>query len=236
MLSVAAAADELGVSRARVRALIAAGTLQAMKVADAYVVEEKAVDALAARSRPAHVRSFSRRIAWACAALVDGQHPTGLRADELSRLRARLDRSDGDPGAWQNRLVARAAHSARYRAGPAAVQNLLADGRAVRTGVSATNLVGDPILSAPGADVWVSSDLDQRRLRADHGLLPSTSGNVTIRVAEIDGLRVLGCADGNAFRLMVAADLLDAPDTRTRYAGAELLGTAISERRWRSAA
>lgn len=47
------------------------------------------------------------------------------------------------------------------------------------------------------------------------------------------GLTRLGSGDGNAFRLIVAADLLNGRDARARYAGQELLETALGERRWR---
>jgi excisionase family DNA binding protein len=233
VMSVAQAADELGVGRTRVRALIAQGMLPAEKVSGAFVLDEGDVDALAGRERLAHVRAFSARVAWACAALADGHRPEWVRADELSRLRARLTRAGQHPGAWQMRLSRLPAHSDSYRCGPEQARSLLTDKRTVRTGQSATNLVGDKLVGPSGADVWVAGEAELAVVSEEFGLLRSSGGgNVTIRVPGASGLPVLGVGDGNAFRLVVAADLLAAPDPRVRRAGHELLAATLGEHRW----
>lgn len=233
MISVAEAATELGVGRARVRALIAHGMLDAQKISGAFVLEAADVDALAERERLAHVRAFSPRVAWACAALADGHRPEWVRADELSRLRGRLTRAGQHPGAWQTRLSRLSAHSDSYRAGPGQMSSLLTDPRTARTGQSATNLVGDHLVGPAGADVWVASEAELTAVRADFGLLRSSGGgNLTIRVPAAGRLPALGTGDGNAFRLVVAADLLGAADPRLKRAGIELLKSALGEHRW----
>ena len=230
-LSVADAAIELGVSATRVRALIAAGALAARKVSGVYVIDDQVLDELAQRERVAHVRAFSPRLAWASAALADGTRPSWLRHDELSRLRSRMDRVDQSVGAWQARLAARATASARYRIGEALLEPALADERTVRSGESSTGLTTDPFV-ATTQSIWVCGRDDLASVRQHYGLLPSDTGNLTVRTVEVAGLSSLGTGDGNAFRLIVAADLLESGDARSRYAGTELLAAVLGERLW----
>jgi excisionase family DNA binding protein len=233
VLGVEEAADRLGVSRHRVRQLIRSRLLAAERVSGRYVVDEAGVDALTQFDRPAHVRSFSRRIAWACAAAADGVAPVWVTHSEAARLRARMDALPSDAAGWVARLRARAANTVTLRAGRMQLPRLLSDERVARSGVTATNVVRDAQVSGDEAELWVQTDAELSSLRTSLGLLPSTAGNLTIRSAHVTGLTSLGSGDGNAFRLIVAADLLNGRDARARYAGQELLETALGERRWR---
>ena len=230
-MAVADVARELGVTSRRVRSLIESGALPAEKVGGVYVLSERDVDAFARRYRPKHVRAMSPRIAWAAAALGDGVRPTWLRADELSRLRARLSSDEAPTGAWRAQLAA-AGPRARFRAGAAQVDALLENPHTVRTGASATNVVGDRLTGAPGADVWVTSADVVTELARRLGLLRSSAGNVTISVPGADIDRI--SADGrNAFRLIVARDLLLEDDPRAHAAGEDLIIRVEREASWR---
>lgn len=231
-MSVRDAAVVLGVVPRRVRSLIASGALVAQKVAGTYVLDERVVDALAARTRPAHVRAFSGRVAWGCAALADGERPNWLRHEEVSRLRSRMSSAPADRWLWLAWLRRLGAERHRFRAGPDQVIRVLADGVTVRGGVSATSLITDPVGGSLAAEVWVPDSGSLETLRREYGLLGSAAGNVVVNVAGVDGVQRLGADGDNAFRLAVAAGLLGADEARTHSAGTALLEATLAEQRW----
>lgn len=228
-LGVTDASERLGLTPRRVRALIGAGALPAQKVGSVYVLDERDVDAFAERDRPHHTRSMSPRIAWSAAALLDGVTPTWVRADELSRLRARLARSTTHTGTWRAQMARAAARRERFRAGPEQTAELLAHPLTVRTGRSATNLATDALVGTVGASVWVTDRELAEQLRRDLGLLRSSTGNVTIAIPAAPNLPTLGADGVNAFRLVVATDLLAEDEPRADAAGAALLETVTDE-------
>lgn len=228
-IGVTGAADQLGVSTRRVRALIAAGALRAERVGGTYVLDEREVDSFADRDRPGHTRAMSPRIAWAAAALIDGDTPTWIRQDELSRLRARLTRAPSTPGAWRAQMRAVAESRRTWRAGSEQVAALMADPATRRTGASATNLVTDLLVGTASASVWVPDRTHLERLRRDLGLIPAESGNVTIAVPAVPDLSSWGTDGENVYRLIVATDLLADTDPRATAAGRALLEAISSE-------
>jgi len=227
MQTVSQVAARTGLSSRRVRALIAGGALAATKVGAGYVLDEREVDDFVRRVRPAHTRPMAPRTAWAAAALLDGVSPTWLRADERSRLRARLGTST-IPSAWRTWSTHLAAERLWLRGSAEQVEAVLADASTVRSGRSATNLVTDPLVGPLGAVVWVRSSADADRLRRGLGLLRSAAGNVMVNVPPAIGLPALGPDGVNAFRLVVARDLLDEGGPRATAAG-EALVRAVSD-------
>lgn len=221
-LGVTEAARRLDLTPRRVRALIASGALRAEKIGATYVVQDRDVDVFAGVSRAKHVRSMSPRIAWAAAALLDGVGPTWLRADELSRLRARL-RGSAQISHWRPQTMKVATVRATFRGGPGQVSDLLEHPVTVRTGRSASNFVTDPLVGVVGASVWVLTAGTVIELRKSLGLLPSANGNITIAVPSVPNLPQLGGDGENAFRLIVATDLLREDDSRAQAAGKALL-------------
>lgn len=231
-VDVLEAARRLGLSQRRVRRLIASGDLPAARIAGRYAIEDDTLDALADRVRPVAVRGFSRRIAWAAAALVDGVEPNWVSASELSRLRRRLSQAGSEPDAWRTRLKARAVATLTYRVAPGNVRRLLSGGSVTtRSGASAHNLVTDRQLAAPIAQVWLAHHRDLPVVEIEYGMLASPAGNVMVRIAEVEGQTSTG-PGGDTYRLIVAADLLDSGDARERRAGRELLRAALLDRRW----
>lgn len=225
MLSVTEVAHQTGLSTRRVRALIAGGALRAAKVGAAYVIDESDLDNFLRHDRPAYIRALSPRTAWAAAALLDGVQPTWLRAEERSRLRSRLTSAGTSRGTWHAWTARIAQTRMTFKASPAQVEAVLAASSTVRSGRSASNLVTDPLVGAVSATVWTHTLDDVDHLRRTLGLLRSNSGNVTISVPPPFGLPALGADGRNAFRLVVAHDLLAENDPRAVYAGAALLAT-----------
>jgi excisionase family DNA binding protein len=235
-VDVLEAARRLRVSPERVRQLIAAGDLAATRIAGRHVLDEDTVDELAERTRPAAVRAFSRRLAWAAAALVDGEQPGWVSQSELSRLRRRLRDTDRDVDAWRTRLKARAATTRTYRVAAGNVRRLLRSPGVARSGVSARGLVTDRQISADTAAGWLAHADDLVELTRRFAMLPSDQGNVLLRVADVDGMNSASATtagkDRDAYRLIVAADLLESSDARTSRAGRALLHGALDEQLW----
>ena len=188
---------------------------------------------LCAFLRP-HVRAFSVRTAWACAAATDGVRPTWLSDAELSRLRRRLDTSSASPGLWQVRLAALTRHRLLFRVGAEQLEALPADPQVACTGMSAVAAGSDPRVGSGPAAVWVRTADDLTDRGQAYGLLPAESGNLTVSSAGAPQVPWLGGSDGDALRLVVAADLLSVADARSRRTGRELLSAAVTARSWRS--
>jgi excisionase family DNA binding protein len=233
VIGVVEAANRLGISERRVRELIMAGDLDAVRVSGRYAIEEDTLDRLTEQGRPVGVRGFSRRIGWAAAALADGVRPAWVSQSELSRLRRRLSRPDIDTDSWRARLTARAAFTGRYRISSSNLQRLLDTKQVTRTGVSARNLVTDRQIGLGDGAVWLVHRSELVKVVTDFGLLHSRSGNVIVRTADVDGMMRTG-ENGDTYRLMVAADLLDSTDARGQLAGAQLLHATLAEHRWQS--
>jgi excisionase family DNA binding protein len=231
VIDVGEAARRLGVSERRVRDLIAAGDLAAVRVSGRYAIAEDAFDALATRARPRAVRAFSRRIAWAAAALVDDVRPTWISQSELSRLRKRLSGSDRDPDVWRARLADRAATTITYRVATPNLRGLLSSKAVTRSGVSARSLVADRQIDNETAALWLATGANLDTTVAQFGMLQSADGNVTMRIADVEGMSRTG-QDDDTYRLVIAADLLDSPDARGRRSGAHLLNAVLAEHRW----
>lgn len=237
-IGVVTAAAELGVSPARVRALIVSGAIPATKVGRTYVLDEVVLDRLAQRQRPAHVRAFSPRLAWACAAAADGIRPGWITSSELSRLRHRLDSSRADAGVWQARLASLASERIPLRVAATERDALLGDARVARSGQSVLvqaskkwQEVALP-LDTDMTVIWLRTTDELAQLQRKYGMIRAGSGNVIASVAGVDGLPACGDGDGNAYRLVAVADLLSSPDARGRRAGRELLETVLAGRRW----
>ncbi len=230
-IGVGEAARTLGLTPARVRALIAAGALPARRVGRVHVLDERDVSQFGTQERPAHVRAMAPRIAWAAAALGDGVRPDWIRTDELSRLRARLSSAGGAVGTWRAQLRD-IGERRRFRAGPDQVTRLLASPLVVRTGRSATNLVTDALVGPVGASVWAPTAAAANELQRSLGLLPSSTGNVTVGIPATDAPTAWGADGENAYRLIVAVDLLHDGDPRSVSAARALVDAVAREARW----
>lgn len=122
----------------------------------------------------------------------------------------------------------------RYKVGPKDLTTLLGDSRIVRTGISAVESYRLGLGTGGDADIYVSSE-DLGQLVRGYVLLPSSRGNLTVRVDDGDLYRAAArTIDGRLVvpRPIAGADLADDTDARTRSAGRRLLAQVLEEREW----
>lgn len=215
VLSVPQAADRLGVTAARVRAMIGAGLLDAVKVGGRWAVSAASVEQrLASPGKPG--RNLSPRRAWGLLLLASGLRPTWLGASEVSRIRSWLksDRLDD----VLSRLGKRATiHS--LRAHPSDLRRLSQE--VVKAGISAASAY-DIDLAPPGELLdGYTSDNNLAKLRDRFALQISPRANVVLRA--VQGLWPFAEGTSIAPVAVVAADLLESDDARERRAGEQLI-------------
>jgi excisionase family DNA binding protein len=209
-LAVNEAAEKLGISPRRVRALAAAGRVQARRVGNAWLVR---VDEQAP-PRPSG-RRFSARSAWAVLGLGEDGLSRSERRRALER-RARL--LDLPRSALANR-----ADVHRLYAHPGVLPRVAADPRFLPSGVSASERYGADILAAGRQEGYVRHQ-SFGALRREFGLIDpprDVAANLVLRVPRPDWPFVLD-ADV-APLLVVVADLQDAGDARSVRAAEALL-------------
>lgn len=201
-VGVGEAAERLGVSAQRVRAMIAAGDLPAERVGHAWVINE--ADVARPRRRSAG-RPMSARMAGAFLVLASGVRPQ-VMPSELSRLRRRLAHlasesraPDGDPAdllrGWMGRRAERLALSVHA----ADIKDVLADERIHASGLS------HPVAAMSGAPVvegYVHRDAVNSLIK-NHFMVPAkvqAQGNIVLHV--VDELPPVS-------PVLIAADLAD---------------------------
>lgn len=221
MHTTADAARRLAVSPARVRALIRAGHLEAVRPGRDWLIDEQSLALLVERPRPATHRPFSARVAWAAAQQAAGATSPWVSSSERSHLRGRL-RDGSSTDVWRARLARRADSLERYKIHPANLTILLSDDRAHEAALDEF-VAADLEVVGGSRLLWCASgDLDD--LVRGHGLLRSSRPNVALRrlPAGVDleaGARVPP--------LITAADLCDEGDPRSIRAGERMIARAI---------
>jgi len=219
-LSVSEAAERLGVTRARVRSLLAAGRLAGRHAGSLWLVDGDAVAQRLESVASAKGRPFSTRIAWSAAALLDGQDISWLTTSERSRLRSRLRQGDAQTCRWRMRSRA---STTRYRIADADIGDLISTRGVVLGGISAASHYALGLGHGHEAEVYTDA---AGQLVDEFFLVESARGNLVLH-SEIAGwhLKTARTVDGVSVvpRLVVAADLLDSDDTRSRSAGDRLL-------------
>lgn len=199
-IGVADAAEQLGVSPQRVRAMISARQLDAESVAGRWFIE---VASLPLRRRQAG-QPYSSRIAWAVIGLAEGELTGLLSPSERSRVRGRLRKliDDSDAVASLPALLARRGRKMRLSASEP--DGLLEDGRFVPSGRS------DPrsgMSVANYAEGYVR-ERDLGAVEREHLLVPAEGAeNVTVRVVPEEAGAPL--ARSTAPWLAVATDLAE---------------------------
>lgn len=217
-LSVSEVAEQLGVSRQRVLALIHAGELPARLIGGRWVAASMDVDELR-RDRLAG-RPMAGRIAWGLLDLLDGGHAPWLTASERSRLRARLRaRPPVDQVAhW----VRRRSEVLWLRGHPAALPRLLAFDGVVPAGASAP---GQDIVDPGRVEVYLHKD-DAARAMRKLALRPVArrEANAVVKVPE--GVWPFDEGPGRA---AVALDLWEAGDERSRRTARGLYSSLLNQ-------
>lgn len=216
LLSAREAADHLGVSPRRIRQMLSDGTLDGHRVGRGWVIEERAIRAVAACRRPAH-RPWTARSAWSVLALADGMEP---RCNSYERSRAERRLAVGLPNLL-DRLGSRARILTFY-AHPGTRDRIAVRPGVVRTGASASPEHGLGIVGSGPLDAYLR-DGDLQAIR-DAFVLEERSvrPNVMLRVVD-DGLWPFPEGATVAPPAVVAVDLLESQDERSRRVGTELL-------------
>lgn len=215
-VSTAHVAQRLRVNEARVRALIESGVLPGRKVANRWLVPSQALQSSSVTTRVSG-RPFSHDNAWGLLFLASGRSARWLSLIERSRLRARL-RSPKFPLASRFRRRA----SVNYlRADERALRKIAADDQFVRSGVSAAEDHGIDLV-APGVVEGYLPKARLAKLSYEHALRAVSENAANLIVRAVDG-RWPFESERVAPEAVVAVDLIDSLDQRSRRAGSELL-------------
>lgn len=217
VLGVAEAAVALGVSERRVRQMLAGGVLEGQRIGRAWVIDAGQLRSVE-RRRPQVGRPWSATSAWALLALADGGEPD-VSPVERSRAKKRLvDGLEHVVG----RLGARA-DLRRFYAHPSALDRIARDPEIVRGGVSAAAEHGADVIASERFEGYLrASGLDAlvSRFSLDGD---AERPNVVLRVVD-DAVWPFSEEQRAAGRAIVAVDLLESDDARSRRSGIELAG------------
>lgn len=227
------AAALLGVNQQRVRALVAAGGLDARRIGTQWLIDEQsAIRQARLTEAGATGRPMSTRSAWAVADLADGGEAAWLGDSERSRMRSRL-RGVASIETVQRWLGRRSGAAVRYRVGERDLSALVRDGAVVLTGISASDAYGLDLGTGGAGAAYTTRDQATRLVRERY-LIESRAGNLTLRLVDHDLHEAAARRIGDhrvAPRLIVGADLADDTDSRTRATGRSLIETVLDERR-----
>lgn len=217
MHSTKSAARQLGVTPARVRALIHAGHLHANRVGRDWLIPDETLAVLASRPRPATHRSFAARVAWATAREGAGEPSPWVSSSERSRLRLRL-RDGSTTDVWRARLARRAAGLHRFKIHPDLLNDLLTDPRVHAP--SNDDALPSGLRVVRGASLLWCAESDLLDLKHDRALLQTARPTVVLRILPPD---VTLEPSAPAPPLIAGADLCDEGDPRSVRAGEFLL-------------
>lgn len=232
-LSVAEAAQRLGVGVPRIHQRIADGSLRAERIGSQWVVDERSLLGVAERKGPG--RPLSARSAWAIIALAGGGDEVlaALAPAERSRAKARL----GDLLA----LVAKAPKSEREVRRVASVLRLMFRSRAERVCRKAAEADLPKLRDDPRWESIISSAVSGIASLDVDGYLAAADVEVVAR----DFLLMPAEADANVVihvlpegqksypdsKLLLAVDLADRRSPREELRAAQLLREVAEERK-----
>jgi excisionase family DNA binding protein len=217
LISVEEAAEALGVSPRRVRALIGSQRVPAVKLGRSWAVDRSV---LRSHGRRRSGRPIIAENAWALLAFLGGSQAPWVDVFSRSRLRRRLINRE-----WlEKALESSEPRSAIYnwRILPRDLPKLK-DYGLVRSGLAAEIPGLDIVAMDNGMDGYVSSKaLEQIEKRLQPAKSPDNP-NVVLRVPSQPWVLSQGLVAPPA---VVAADLLAHPDSRVARAGRKLLQTS----------
>jgi excisionase family DNA binding protein len=225
VLTVDQAATRLGVSAQEVRRLVRTGTLPAERVGRTLVLVEEAVDERA-RLPVGPGRVLSAAAAWATLWELSGERADWLDRPARSRLTARLRSSDAEQvvAAVRDR-----AERHELRVLPAYRERVLATAGVIPSGLTAADAVGaDLVATGAPAELYCTAAILEA-LRHDLGLSDRGEPNLVVRVPRFDDLPLSGRE--HMPTAVVAVDLAESADVRTRRAGLDLLAAALTAAR-----
>jgi len=222
LISVQAAAQQLGVSPDRVRDLVKAGSLDAATPGREVLVTSESV-ARRAASNPTAGRPLTPANAWAVLWLASEQTPRWVSSSDLVRVRRFAARP---LSRWPRMLVNRS-HVHRVRVPDPILKRLQSLIGVTEGGAMAAVSHGSNLLPGVFEHEFYLTQAALHAVRGMRGVgWRSPSPNTVLRVLP-DTLPldvITGVMHNVASRGMAAADLLDRGDERSRHAAAELLG------------
>jgi excisionase family DNA binding protein len=215
VVGVADAAEELEVSPRRVRQLLASGQLSGQRLGRSWAIERAEVERL---RRNEVGRPWSALSAWAVLDLAGEGNPD-LSPVDRSRARKRL--AEHGLSDLVGQLRARADRRQMY-AHPSALERVVHAADVVRGGVSGASEHEADLIARDFAEIYVRasqmSDLVDRYALDDDSDRP----NLIVRVVD-DEVWPFDPDVKVAHWPVVAVDLLDAADERSRRAGLDLI-------------
>lgn len=215
LVSAKDVAARLGVNAQRVRALAAQGRLPGSKVANRWLFDSELLHDHQIRGRSGG-RPFSQPHALGLLYVASGEDASWLSEYDKWRLRRYLPRL-----AKLVPLLRARSQSALLRAPDSLVRRLLRDPRVVRSGVSAASDYGADISARGVVEFYcVGAYAEQLAHRYALRAVPEASANLILhRVKWQEPLSRRSVMPVG----VVACDLADAADSRTRRAGRSLL-------------
>lgn len=220
------AAEQLGVTQQRIQTLFAAGDVRGRMVAGRLVVDSGDIQARLTR-RPGRGRPLAARVAWGMLWELSGERAHWLAASERSRIVANIRNLNAEDVVLR---VRRRATLHRYRILPTYVDRLAADAACVASGVGAASAVGADIVAIGFAEVYTARSTRDRLVK-QYAMVEGGNDsdvNVNLRVLD-DDLTFLLSARTRMPSAVVACDLMESPEPRTRRAGTLLLRDLLSK-------
>jgi excisionase family DNA binding protein len=216
-LTVAQAAQRLGISARRVNHLVRTGGLRSSQLGAITVIPVSAVERRRSL-QPGDGRRLTPSNAWGVLALASGERPAWLAPDTRYRL-GRLVAKNGLVS-LRARLVERGERQT-FRAHPSVLRVIRDDPALMLSGVTAAAELRLGLLAGDTVDAYV----DERALAtliARYGLRDSQEPNVILRV--VPSFMPSWPPSHIAPRAAVALDLIEEGDPRIHQVGTELLG------------
>lgn len=222
-LSVADAAQRLGVDASRVRQLLRSGELAGQHLGRVWLVDADGVARRAGR-RAGGARPMAPARAWGLLDLLDGGTASWLTPQARSQVRALMrGLPDASPDRWRAALRARSTVH-ECRAHPGVLPRMLADPRIVIAGAERAVRAGLDLVAISAVPEFYVREVDWPALVEGYALLPRAGEpNVTVRIPRV--VWPFDAAEPGPATL--AADLVEADEPRARSAGATWLNTCV---------
>jgi hypothetical protein len=217
LLTVAGAAQRLGVTTRQVQHLVASGALRMLARG---VVDETSVERYLASRGGFRWRPWSEPTAWGAVALLSGRDAVWMGASQRSRLRRRLSAMNAEELAGHARGRAVVSRYTGHTSTASRLRPRVVDtsGAAEALGLTATAAV-DGYVAAGELDAIV----------AGHGLIRDDAGPFTLRAV---GMPLDVVADlARTAAALAALDLAGSLDVRERRAGLDALTGALEQLR-----